>query len=615
MYHNFSFPFLYHDDEDHYKIFLWLDEKLYLPLDFLTNPEYRPFLNALLKICFSPGEKELNLKKRLKTLERRIYTYWAVDQDLSLPLRSKFYAQTCKAILHNNPQLDFHDSTVHVLAPVLRSMYTKFMTIESLKEKGYTLLSSNIHLPQSEQWIDAVFKNPEGQQEILFIQQAYFHEGKSLSESAEALWRLGAGSFTLGIAYLEELNHSLSPEKFSNEISKINELIEFLKNDPASSSAKRKSAMTLLHDLDLSGFNSAQTGLFELGKRMIQPGFLDHWFTKMSSRDIQKVIPSADSFKVIVDTRFDVIRTHLSDLENKKDPLSRYLIETSKEKKDPLFELLKERFKELALEHSGKNFKLENAAEHFPVPSNTEEIRLKVNEMLQNEDLNSGIFDILEGQLYSRYCGLLLELLGAEFLSSLDLKILNTGLELTDDNGIYFTELDGVIKNLQTGRVALVEAKSMRTGLPKKYVLANKVVYKLKTYLTKRKMIEDRLSTSFEDVIYIIDTGGNKALEKFLKDQEKELEKEYGFPIKFISLDMAKKVKSVTGYEGVKKTVKKADSVPAPEAQKKKKIPGAVKEKIPKTKAEYRNDRRLAKQELKRLLAQFQNGNLPDKAA
>lgn len=625
MYQTLSFPFLYHQGFDCYKVFLRTDEKLYLPLDFLMNPAYRPFLNSLLKICFSSEENSFDREKDLKTLERRIYTYWAVDQEVALPLRPRLYAQTCKSILQNNPRLDFYDSVVHVLPRVLRSVYVKSRMIESLKAKGSVLLSSNIHLPQSEEWIDALLQNPGGNKEVLCVHQAYFHEGEAISESAEALWRLGAGSLQLGIDFLEQLHLSLNSEVFPHEEFKIRNLIRFLKEDGSPSSRKRKMAITLMNAIDPSDFDSAQTGLLELGRRMIQPGFLDHWFSKMTSRDIYKTIPSFDSVKLVVDTRFDLIRPHASDLKNRKDRLSLYLLEILKEGNDPLFELIRKRFQELSLENPGQSFKLEKVTDHCPIPSDCEDLRLKVNEMLQDERMASGTYEIMEGQLYSRYCGLLLELLGSEFLSNLGLEILNTGLELSDDNGIYFTELDGVVRNPQTGRTALVEAKSMRTRLSKAYVLSNKVIYKLKTYHAKKELIQKKLSTSFEDAFFIIDTGGNKGMEHYLKDQEKFLEAQFGFPIKFIALDMAKKVASVTGYEGSLKKAEreKTDPVPVSKIQVKKKekslffdLQAPHPDKISQDmKADYRPYRRLAKQELRILLAQYQNGNLQDKAA
>ncbi|MCM2305702.1 MAG: hypothetical protein NDJ72_13460 [Elusimicrobia bacterium] len=185
-----------------------------------------------------------------------------------------------------------------------------------------------------------------------------------------------------------------------------------------------------------------------------------------------------------------------------------------------------------------------------PLPKTQEEIRAKLNEMAQKYggENADGLSKIYEGVIYSRYVGLLLELKTVEHYYKKGYKILQSGRELFDENGIYVSELDVVVESPE-GKISVVEAKSSRVGLPPEEVLADKVVYKLNTYKKFKAQLDAMIGKPFDAVVFSMDVAidpnidRSQALPKdlrklelmdFLKSKEAALSKEYGFPVSFL---------------------------------------------------------------------------------
>ncbi|MBI3553090.1 MAG: hypothetical protein HY077_11295 [Elusimicrobia bacterium] len=185
------------------------------------------------------------------------------------------------------------------------------------------------------------------------------------------------------------------------------------------------------------------------------------------------------------------------------------------------------------------------------VPKTIADMRKAVNELIL-EHKNDGLLDIIEGVIYSRYTGLLLELKTAEYYFDKGYKILQGGRELFDADGMYITELDVVVRSPQ-GVSYLIEAKSARVPLTRQDVLDGKILYKLDTYKKNRKRLEqsDILGGPL-NVVFSVDVGvppadvpvdgreeyvkRQRKLMTFLRAQEKELSKKYGFPVSFLFL-------------------------------------------------------------------------------
>lgn len=185
-----------------------------------------------------------------------------------------------------------------------------------------------------------------------------------------------------------------------------------------------------------------------------------------------------------------------------------------------------------------------------PLPKTQEEIRAKLNEMAQkyNGEEGDGLSKIYEGVIYSRYVGLLLELKTVEHYYKLGYKILQSGRELFDENGIYVSELDVVVESPE-GKISVVEAKSSRVGLPPEEVLQDKVVYKLNTYKKFKAQLDAMIGKGFDAVVFSMDVAIDPGIDRsqvmpkdlrklelmdFLKSKEASLSKEYGFPVSFL---------------------------------------------------------------------------------
>ncbi|MBI4061297.1 MAG: hypothetical protein HY403_07685 [Elusimicrobia bacterium] len=211
-------------------------------------------------------------------------------------------------------------------------------------------------------------------------------------------------------------------------------------------------------------------------------------------------------------------------------------------------EHLKKRGDEVSARTSGRiSFKFLD--DLVPLPSARGEVRAKLNELVRRHN-GTGLSKIYEGVIYSRYVGLLLELKTIEHYHKLGYKVLQSGRELFDANGMYVSELDAVVES-PAGEVLVVEAKSARVGLPNEEVLRDKVVYKLMAYKKFKAELGAMIGKKFDAVVFAmdvaVDPGAARArislrdqrkleLIEFLKSKEAALSKEYGFPVRFLFL-------------------------------------------------------------------------------
>ena len=180
----------------------------------------------------------------------------------------------------------------------------------------------------------------------------------------------------------------------------------------------------------------------------------------------------------------------------------------------------------------GKRFRFVFTDELGRVPKDKQAVRDELNRLVKKYK-SKGLQKIIEGVIYSRYVGVLLELKTVEHFYKLGYDILQSGRDLFDENGHYVTELDTVVRNPLNGQLSIVEAKSARVKLPREEVLRDKVLYKLDTYKRKQALIEKSLGGKF-DVVFSLDVGSYQSLAKYLKRQEKELSEKYGFKVSFI---------------------------------------------------------------------------------
>ena len=185
-----------------------------------------------------------------------------------------------------------------------------------------------------------------------------------------------------------------------------------------------------------------------------------------------------------------------------------------------------------------------------PMPKEQAVIREKLNDLAKKYQ-GGGLSKLIEGVIYSRYVGLLLELKTLEHYHKLGYKILQSGRELFDTDGIYVSELDAVVLSPE-GKVIVVEAKSARVGLPHEEVLNDKVVYKLNTYKKFQAQLDAMIGRKFDAVVFSMDVAIDPGaavsgrlterdmrkleLVEFLRSKEGELSRKYGFPVSFLFL-------------------------------------------------------------------------------
>ncbi|MEK7381969.1 MAG: hypothetical protein AAB262_01625 [Elusimicrobiota bacterium] len=185
-----------------------------------------------------------------------------------------------------------------------------------------------------------------------------------------------------------------------------------------------------------------------------------------------------------------------------------------------------------------------------PMPKEQSVIRAKLNDLVKKYQ-GAGLSKLIEGVIYSRYVGLLLELKTLEHYHKLGYKILQSGRELFDAEGLYVSELDVVVLSPE-GKVIVVEAKSARVGLPNEEILKDKIVYKLETYKKFQAQLNAMIGRKFDAVVFSMDVAIDPEtpasgrlterdmrkleLVEFLRAKEGELSRKYGFPVSFLFL-------------------------------------------------------------------------------
>ncbi len=170
-------------------------------------------------------------------------------------------------------------------------------------------------------------------------------------------------------------------------------------------------------------------------------------------------------------------------------------------------------------------------------PKDAAETRGRLNALIKRYAAKEGLGKIIEGVVYSRYVGMLLELKTLEHYLDQGWEVLQSGRELFDDQGLYVTELDAVVRDPATGRVILVEAKSSRMALPMADVLQEKVIRKLEVYAKHRARLERAIGRPIDEVVFSFDIGPNLGLKDYLQDRAKELSARYGFKVGFLFID------------------------------------------------------------------------------
>ncbi|MFC1679658.1 hypothetical protein ACFL2T_05560 [Elusimicrobiota bacterium] len=170
------------------------------------------------------------------------------------------------------------------------------------------------------------------------------------------------------------------------------------------------------------------------------------------------------------------------------------------------------------------------------MPKTEQETRDELNALIKKYGHEEGLGKIIEGVIYSRYVGLLLELKTVEHFVDRAHDLLQSGHELFDEEGKYVTELDLIVRSPE-GKVILVEAKSARVPLPFEEVLRDKVVKKLDTYLKHWGQLEESAGQPIDEVWFSFDVGPNQALADYLMGKERYLSEKYGFPVRFLFID------------------------------------------------------------------------------
>lgn len=188
-----------------------------------------------------------------------------------------------------------------------------------------------------------------------------------------------------------------------------------------------------------------------------------------------------------------------------------------------------------------------------PVLKTTQAVRDDYNRLVRKyKDEPEGLQKVMEGVMYSRYVGVLLELKTMEHKHKLGYTILQSGRDLFDANGHYVTEGDTVVRS-PNGEVEWIEAKSARVGLPFEEVMRDKIYYKLDIYKKNQALMEKTIGGPLK-VVFSMDPGGRdaraaaqgllvwrnpeqKILMEKLQAQAPMLSKKYGFPVEFLFLN------------------------------------------------------------------------------
>ena len=201
----------------------------------------------------------------------------------------------------------------------------------------------------------------------------------------------------------------------------------------------------------------------------------------------------------------------------------------------------------------GSRIRFAYVDELAPAEGSTAQVRADYNRLVEKHKGDvQGLQKIMEGVMYSRYVGILLELKTLEYYDQRQYTVLQSGRDMFGPDGKYITELDAVVRSPQ-GKLLLVEAKSARVGLPVEEVLRDKILYKLDTYKKNQGVIEKMIGGPL-NVVFSFDVGGRsvaaakrgvlvwqdarqKQLLEYLKAQEPALGARYGFPVSFLFLN------------------------------------------------------------------------------
>jgi predicted Rossmann-fold nucleotide-binding protein/hydroxymethylpyrimidine pyrophosphatase-like HAD family hydrolase len=573
-------PFIWYKNDDQFYLSVFTGETIFIAEDLfeLVHPG---IIEALCDPVLYERFNRISEQKRASLLTV-IQTTWSVRKGLTLPGPARPYAETCELLLNEYFDLDFKQSTEGVLDPVVRIAWAKLRVIDHFLEKEkWTLIEDAIRIPRTEQWIDAILRTPDDTRTALLIHQGYFHEGSPLSKVAESIWRFGAGTEEIAAEYIQLAKQSLAGDTTEHAHyikEELTHAYQKLTSGEETVIRRRRQALyavrKLIKDVDIS-FNYDLSKNINMALRMLRPGWLDSIVKRINAGTFRKNGNSIDEIMLIIDTQFDRILQDLDDpkhhaaLRAQNDPLSTLVAKASTSKKDIIWELVQKRLHELLDHYEVHTIGFQHLDDIVEIPEEkpTITMRHELQTMMYDDSLPMSQ-ELSSGILYSRYCGLLLELVAAAYFVDNGYEILYTGQEVANNAGIYLTELDLVVRDPDTEKISLVEVKSMRSPLNMKMILNSKVRYKLETYREKKALIEKRLGLTIDEVTFVIDVGHQHYLNTFLQSHAKELEQEYGFPVSFIPLSMGAVVEEHTGFIQTKKRKTRKPKVAITEKEK-----------------------------------------------
>lgn len=258
-------------------------------------------------------------------------------------------------------------------------------------------------------------------------------------------------------------------------------------------------------------------GLSDENKQRGKPGFIDDFIANVENpHNIASLGGHIDHVKLIIDTR------------------------GYKE----IAEKIKENIPAIKAKY-GDRFDIVILDDIVTKPSSAEAVIKDIKSMVEKYS-KSRVLGIIEGTIYSRYVGLLLELRSLDYFFTNGFKVLSSGIEIVGDNGQYLTELDQVVES-PAGKTYIVECKSARTPLTKQDVLNSKILYKLDTYKKGWNAIERGIGRKVDGIKFVVDVGHNEDLIPFFRNKQIELSDKYGLPVDFVFLKCIDPIPQIPG--------------------------------------------------------------------
>ena len=417
-------------------------------------------------------------------------------------------------------QIDVNE-TIDVMTDTYDASWVKLAVLRKLSQ-GKKIIAANIHTPGTLIWTDALMEDSSGKRTFLHTNHIFFHEASEESKAEEGLRRFGSGSIVKAVSLIAQARQ-LIVSKGQTQLKELDEALVVLLDENITTAKKKSLALKQLRkyakNINLDTANGV-VSLIADASQELRRDYFEYMIEFVNSPEGKRQYGKVDNYVFVIDTRG---------------------VPAIKEK-------ITQRKKEIELEYGDKYqvlFADEIVDANKSIGEKLEELNGWSYEYADDfeEDAidgNAGSHGrILYGTVYSRYVGLLLELVTlAELTENHGYKILQSGHEIKDEEGRYITELDVVAEDNE-GVVSIIECKSARSKMPYNDILKSKVIYKLDTYLKYQDIINADLGEGkeFRQVIFVMDTGGKKSLEQRLKGEEEKLSALYGFPVKFVFIE------------------------------------------------------------------------------